>query len=73
VNKPGTTGRDFYQKVQESLPDLAKRIVMITGGGHEAPTREFIEKAEAPVLEKPLDMHQVRALLAGMLSRRSAA
>jgi PAS domain S-box-containing protein len=73
VNMPVMSGVDFYEKLERSLPELAGRVVMVTGVRHEPRTREFIERGKAPVLEKPLDMKQVRALLARMLSARSAA
>jgi PAS domain S-box-containing protein len=69
VNMPVMTGVDLYEKIERLLPQLAKRIIMITGGGHDARGRGFIESAKRPVLEKPLDVDQVRALLAEMLPR----
>jgi PAS domain S-box-containing protein len=71
VNMPVMSGVDFYEKLERTLPELARRVVMITGVGHEPRTRAFIETGKAPVLEKPLDMQQARALIARMLSPRS--
>jgi DNA-binding NtrC family response regulator len=68
VNVPMMGGVDLYEAIEQSLPRLTPRIVMITGGGHDVRTTEFLNTREAVMLEKPLDMTQVRALLAKMLS-----
>lgn len=68
VNMPMMTGVDLYEAIERTLPGVARRIVMITGGGHDLRTKEFVTAQRVPLLEKPLDMKQVRLLLAQMLS-----
>jgi two-component system, NtrC family, sensor kinase len=68
VNMPMMTGVEFYERLERLLPQLAPNVIMITGAGHETRTRQFIEKGKVPILEKPLDMRQVRDLLADMLA-----
>ena len=67
-NMPAMTGADLYDIIERSMPEHAPRFVMVTGEGHEARTRELRETRKTPILEKPLDMDQVRDVLAQMLS-----
>ena len=39
------------------------------GGADDLRTKDFVLTGRTPVLEKPLDMNQVRALVAQMLSQ----
>jgi DNA-binding NtrC family response regulator len=68
VNVPMMAGIDLHEAIEQTLPRLTPRIVMITGGGHDVRIAEFSSTRETVMLEKPLDMTQVRALLAKMLS-----
>jgi two-component system NtrC family sensor kinase len=70
VNMPMMTGLELYDAIERSLPRLAPLVVMITGGGHDTRTKEFVETRKATLLDKPLDMKQVRALVTQMLAAR---
>lgn len=71
VNLPSMTGVDLYAAIEQSMPQVAGRIVMITGGTDDLRTNNFLRTHEVPVLEKPLDMNQVRELLGRMLAGAS--
>ena len=68
VQMPLTSGAELYETVERARPDVAERFVMMTGGGHGARAREFLDARKTPLLDKPLDMGQVRTLLRRMLS-----
>jgi signal transduction histidine kinase/ActR/RegA family two-component response regulator len=68
VNMPRMTGVAFYESVERSLPMLASRVVLITGGGDRGRAKDFTEKRNVPLLEKPLDMRQVQAILDAVVS-----
>ncbi len=70
VNMPVMSGVDFYEAIERSFPLLTTRIVMISGGLHEPRTKGFLESHKTVLLEKPIDIDQVRALLSHMLSSR---
>ena len=67
-NMPTMTGADLYEIVERSMPERSARFVMVTGEGHGPSAREFRETGKARILEKPLDMDQVRDVLAQMLT-----
>jgi two-component system cell cycle sensor histidine kinase/response regulator CckA len=68
VNMPTMTGVDLYEAIERTLPGLSSRVVMVSGGDHDSRTKRFVTEHKAPLLEKPLDMKQVRALLTQMIS-----
>jgi PAS domain S-box-containing protein len=67
INMPMMTGVELYEAIERSFPRLAPRVVMITGGVQDPRTKAFVETRKGHMLEKPLDMKQVRTLLAQML------
>jgi PAS domain S-box-containing protein len=73
VNMPTTTGIDLYETIERSMPQLASRVVLITGGGHELAMKRFTDSHKTLVLEKPLDLDRVRAVVAQMLSGTRSA
>jgi PAS domain S-box-containing protein len=69
INMPSMTGVELYAAIERSSPQVAARVVMITGGTDDLDAKDFLAAHSVPLLEKPLDMSQVRALLAEMLVR----
>lgn len=67
VTAPSMPPDEIYSKIEQALPHLASRLVMITGGEPSKKTRALVDHRAIPTLEKPLDMDQVRQLLARML------
>jgi PAS domain S-box-containing protein len=61
---PVMTGMDLYAEVVRRAPQLAGRIVFMTGGAFTPRARAFLESVVNPCLEKPLDMGKLRSLLA---------
>jgi PAS domain S-box-containing protein len=61
---PVMTGMDLYAEVVRRAPQLAGRIVFMTGGAFTPRARAFLESVVNPCLEKPLDMSKLRSLLA---------
>jgi CheY-like chemotaxis protein/anti-sigma regulatory factor (Ser/Thr protein kinase) len=60
---PVMTGMDLYVEIVRSAPQLAKRVVFMTGGAFTAAARAFLDGVSNPCLEKPLDMDRLRNLL----------
>jgi hypothetical protein len=53
---PGGGGPALYRALHAHAPELAARVVFITGGASREATREFLPGQPQPVLEKPLDL-----------------
>ena len=53
VRMPDGGGQEFYTKVLERAPALARRFIFITGDTANEGAWNFLEKAGVPVIEKP--------------------
>jgi nitrogen-specific signal transduction histidine kinase/CheY-like chemotaxis protein len=53
VMMPGMNGMEFYRALEGSRPELAARVVFVTGGALVDEVRAFLEGAGTPVVEKP--------------------
>ncbi|MBF5045835.1 response regulator [Aggregicoccus sp. 17bor-14] len=60
---PEMTGMELYAEVRASHPARARRFVFISGGAFTPGAREFLEQVDCPLLEKPFDLPQLRALV----------
>jgi CheY-like chemotaxis protein len=67
VVMPDGGGPAMYRALRAQDPDLASRVVFITGGAAKEPVRHFLSSQPQPVLEKPID-HDVLARIVERLS-----
>ena len=58
---PFLQGDDFFRQVQELFPDMARRIVFVTGWGHDQQIREFLTQTGQPCLPKPFEASELVA------------
>ena len=64
---PGMSGMDFHAELEALVPDLAKRIVFLTGGANTPRAREFFDTVHNPRLEKPIGLEELRRAIGTML------
>ncbi len=62
VMMPEMNGVEFYEKVAQTNPAQARRIVFITGGVTDPALRTRLTSKEVPVLEKPVDIRLMQRL-----------
>ncbi len=68
---PDMTGMDLYGRLVASQPEQARRIVFMTGGAFTQASRTFVERAQGyRVLTKPLDLHELNAVVQGLVPPR---
>jgi signal transduction histidine kinase len=60
---PDLAGMDFYHALGARDPDAARRVVFITGGAFTPGARAFLERVQAPCVEKPFNADRLRALV----------
>jgi PAS domain S-box-containing protein len=60
---PQMTGMEFHDRLREIAPDLAARIVFMTGGAFTPSTRKFLQHVSNLCLEKPFDLPELLALV----------
>jgi FixJ family two-component response regulator len=64
---PRVTGMDFHAELLHDYPDLAAKMVFLTGGAFTPRAREFLERVQNQRVEKPIDVHGLKTLVNDML------
>jgi CheY-like chemotaxis protein len=57
---PEMSGMDFYDELARRFPDLAARVVFVTGGAFTPDARSFLDRVKNPLIEKPFAPKQLR-------------
>jgi len=65
---PDLGGIELYEQLHAERPELADRVVFVTGGAFTPQAREFMDRAGVPRLEKPFEIDRVRALVRARVS-----
>ncbi|MFP4600788.1 MAG: ATP-binding protein, partial [Persicimonas sp.] len=60
---PDGSGVEMYAEMKRRFPELVERMVFVTGGTFTEATREFVEACEQPIVPKPFDMSEFRAVV----------
>ena len=63
VMMPEMTGTRLWQVLHDEKPELADQLVFMTGGAFTQVARDFLDRVQNVRMEKPLDLHNVRALI----------
>jgi CheY-like chemotaxis protein len=66
---PEMTGMDVHADLQARDPDLARRMVFLSGGAVTQRARDFYEQVPNPKLEKPFDAARLREIVQGFVGR----
>lgn len=67
VKMPNMNGIEFMQTLTTRAPEVADRVVFITGDTINPATQEFLEMTGRPVLTKPFDLKTLRSKVAETL------
>jgi signal transduction histidine kinase/DNA-binding NarL/FixJ family response regulator len=60
---PEMSGMDFHEIVASRYPDLAKRIVFMTGGAFTPRAKALLDSVQNDVLEKPFSVADLKRLI----------
>ena len=60
---PKVDGKSFYDAIRADHPELAERIIFISGGAFTPRLRKFAMSVSNPVLQKPVTREQLEAIL----------
>ncbi|MEM6731199.1 MAG: ATP-binding protein, partial [Myxococcota bacterium] len=69
---PDCSGMDVHDRLQRSHPELAERIVFMSGGVFTERAEEFQDTIRNRLLHKPINVYELRELVAE-ISRREAS
>jgi len=65
---PGMTGMDFHALLSQAEPELAERVVFLTGGAFTSSAREYLNSVPNRALEKPLHPRALRSFVSKALA-----
>ncbi len=65
---PEMSGAEFYEQLVARFPDVAPRVVFVTGGAFSPSARAFLDRVANERLNKPVDAQVLRALVQRRLS-----
>jgi CheY-like chemotaxis protein len=69
MSMPEMTGIEVHERVVARRPELADRMVFMTGGSFNARTREFFETSAPARLDKPFDLEALRSLVRDRIAK----
>ncbi len=69
LRMPGLDGRAFHRILNERNPELARRLLFITGDTLAADTRAFLDQVQLPHIPKPFLVEELRAAVKEWFSR----
>src|SRR5262245_45521748 len=62
IRMPGAVnGADVHEWIQENLPELKSRIILISGDTANSETQAFLRQSGTPCIEKPFRVQQLIA------------
>jgi len=68
---PGMSGMDLHGELGRAAPELAARMVFMTGGAYTVEAQRFLEQVPNRRLEKPFRPEALEALIREMLGSRA--
>jgi CheY-like chemotaxis protein len=68
---PVMNGEAFYHALAQKNPDLARRVIFLTGDVVNEETRHFLASTGNPHLDKPFLLTRLEAVIAEVLSARA--
>jgi CheY-like chemotaxis protein len=70
---PVLNGGEFYHQVRQLKPDLARRIIFLTGDVVNEETQEFLNSTGNPHLGKPFQLTTLEAVMLEVLAQQEGA
>lgn len=69
---PGTSGFELHTELRRIAPELAERIIFLTGGVVSRRAQQFLESVENCWFEKPCNLQELRAAVRRQIARSRA-
>lgn len=71
ISLPDLSGIDIHKRVSQERPGLMPCFVVMTGGAVSNESRDFLDRYEGPLLNKPFTLTQVEKLVGGLIKPAS--
>jgi CheY-like chemotaxis protein len=70
MKMPTLSGAKFYEMIKERYPNMAKKVIFITGDLFNIETKEFLENTNNPYLIKPFKLTELRETIKKALNMK---
>jgi signal transduction histidine kinase len=70
---PEMSGVELFEELQRTAPELARRVVFLSGGAFTPTARQFLSQVENVHVPKPFDQKTLRAVVREQLGRLDEA
>lgn len=64
LRMPGVSGIELHARLAAARPELLDRLILSTGDSVSSEASDFLRHSSCPVLNKPFELAELRALLA---------
>jgi two-component system, cell cycle sensor histidine kinase and response regulator CckA len=68
LNMPDVSGMELHKYIFEKFPDLAKKMIFITGGAFTDASKDFLKQVDNPRLEKPFEAQELLKAIHDLLN-----
>ena len=65
---PDVSGMDLHEWLAATHPELAEKLIFITGGAFTPRAREYLDKVHNPRIEKPFDRAALRWTVSDLIA-----
>jgi CheY-like chemotaxis protein len=65
---PGMNGAEFHQTLANMNPELARRVIFLTGDVVNEQTQKYLASTGNPRLDKPFQLARLEAVIAEVLA-----
>ena len=72
MRMPGMGGQELYRLAEQTMPELARRFIFVTGGTMSPKTSAFLSSTASRHLMKPIDGGELRRCVAELQQVRAA-
>ena len=69
---PFLQGNQFFSQIRDAYPDMAGRVVFVSGFATDATTKAFLEGTGQPYLAKPFEAAELLAAVEAVTGGRAA-
>lgn len=73
LHMEGLSGMELHRRLAERVPQLASRMVFMSGGAYTPEARSFVETTANPILEKPVRPAKLLEVIREELAAREAS
>ena len=68
LRMPDISGMDLYERLAAERPELLDRLILSTGDSVSPEASEFLRRSACPVLNKPFELAELRAMIGRMVA-----